>query len=126
MLGDSPGANRSTMREVVRFVRDGGALIVLPAGAVSHLNRKSKVVTDDPWTAQIGVLARLTKATIVPAFIGGRNSTLFQMAGLVHPILRTLLLPHELVRSTGMRFPVRIGEPVPPARVAKFESPEDL
>ncbi|MEC7352409.1 MAG: lysophospholipid acyltransferase family protein, partial [Planctomycetota bacterium] len=126
VLGDSPGANRSTMREVVRFVRDGGALIVLPAGAVSHLNRKSKVVTDDPWTAQIGVLARLTKATIVPAFIGGRNSTLFQMAGLVHPILRTLLLPHELVRSTGMRFPVRIGEPVPPARVAKFESPEDL
>ena len=126
VLGDSPGANRSTMREVVRFVRDGGALIVLPAGAVSHLHRKSKVVTDDPWTAQIGVLARLTKATIVPAFIGGRNSTLFQMAGLVHPILRTLLLPHELVRSTGMRFPVRIGEPVPPARVAKFESPEDL
>ena len=126
VLGDSSGGNQSTMREVIRFVKDGGALIVLPAGAVSHLNRKSKVITDDPWTTHIGVLARLTKATIVPAFIGGRNSSMFQMAGLVHPLLRTMLLPHELVRSTGMRFPIRIGDPVTPSRIAKFDSPEDL
>ena len=118
--------NRASMREAIRYVRNGGALIVLPAGAVSHLDLKSRVVTDDPWTEHIGGLARLSKAAVVPAYIGGRNSTLFQCAGLVHPILRTILLPHELVISRGMQVPIRFGEPVSAARIERFESADDL
>ena len=126
VINGSVEENRSAMRESIRFVRDGGALIVLPAGAVSHLDLKSGVVTDDPWTEHIGGLARLSKATVVPAHVGGQNSRLFQWVGLIHPILRTIMLPHELVTHRGMRVPIRFGEPVSAARIERFESSDDL
>lgn len=126
VIGSDTDGNRSSMRDAIRFVRDGGALVVLPAGAVSHLDLKNRVVTDDPWTAHIGGLARLSKATVVPAYIKGRNSAFFQCIGLIHPILRTLMLPNELVLSLGMDLPIRFGEPVSADRVSRFDSSDDL
>ena len=126
VIGSDTDGNRSSMREAIRFVRNGGALVVLPAGAVSHLDLKNRVVTDDPWSQHIGGLARLSKATVVPAYIKGRNSTFFQCMGLIHPILRTLLLPNELVISRGMHLPIRFGEPVSADRVSRFDSSDDL
>lgn len=119
-------ANTSAMREAARHVRKGGALIIMPAGSVSHLSLRGRVVTDDPWTEHVGGLARISKATVLPAHVAGRNSWLFQVAGLIHPILRTVLLPHEMLRGIGSTIRIRFGDPVPPERLERFESNDDL
>lgn len=107
--------NASGLRESRRWLRDGGALLVFPAGEVSHLVLRRRTVADPVWSPAVAWLARRSGAPVVPAWIQGANRALFQMAGLVHPRLRTALLPRELLNKKGRRFRVRLGDPVPSA-----------
>ena len=54
VFGEASSMNRTALRESLRHVKSGGALIVMPAGTVAHLDFKSRVVTDDPWSKHIG------------------------------------------------------------------------
>jgi len=47
---------------------------------------------------------------------------LFQVAGLVHPMLRTLLLPSELACCEGSVLDVRIGAPLAPQSLAAHKT----
>jgi putative hemolysin len=55
--------------------------------------------------------------------IAGRNSGLFQVAGLAHPRLRTLLLLREFQRQRGQVIRLRAASPVTPAQLAQH--PDD-
>ena len=118
--------NLATMRRALQWVRDGGALVVFPAGEVSSLEPRTGEVADPPWSPAVARLIRTTGATVLPAFFAGRNSLLFQMAGLIHPRLRTALLPRELLRQRGGQVRVAIGRPISPKKMAEFESDEEL
>jgi putative hemolysin len=119
-----PGAatrNAGAIKAAIHWVRGGGVLGVFPAGEVSHFSLKTGGVADPRWNEIVGRLALRTGATVLPVFFAGHNSLLFQAAGVVHPRLRTALLPRELLRMRGSRVEVRIGTPIPPARIAKFD-----
>jgi putative hemolysin len=119
-------ANAVGMRKALRWLEDGGALMIFPAGEVSHLHLRTLSVCDPPWSATAARLIRMSGAPVVPMYFGGTNSALFQLAGIVHPRLRTLLLPHELGNKLGARVPVRLGNPLPPAKLAAFETDTQL
>lgn len=119
-------ANVAGMRQALRWLADGGVLLMFPAGEVSHLRLRSASVTDPPWSATAARLVRLAGVPVVPLYIAGANSMLFQLAGLVHPRLRTLLLPAELANKAGARVQARIGPAIAPARYRQFESDERL
>ena len=112
-FGDGRRANAGPMRAAVRWLRDGHALVVFPAGVVSHLQPAAGVVADPAWHTGVARLARLTGATLVPCFIEGRNSALFQAIGLLNPWLRTVLLPRELLRRRDSTVRIRVGREVP-------------
>jgi putative hemolysin len=107
--------NVAPTRAAVRWVREGGCLCVFPAGTVSHFQWRTRRVADPAWSASLGRLLRLTRAAVVPCFIDGGNSWLFHGAGLVHPALRTALLPRELLRHRGRGVTVHVGARVRPA-----------
>lgn len=119
-------ANVAGMRKALRWVEDGGALMIFPAGEVSHLRLKTLTVSDPPWSTTSAKLIRMSGAPVVPMHFGGANSALFQLAGIVHPRLRTLLLPHELGNKLGARVDVRIGSPLAPAKLATIETDAQL
>ena len=119
-------ANVAGMRKAVRWIEDGGALLIFPAGEVSHLHLRTLSITDPPWSATAARLIRLSGAPVVPMYFGGANSALFQLAGMVHPRLRTLLLPHELGNKLGARVSIRLGPPLAAAKLAAFETDEQL
>jgi putative hemolysin len=118
-------ANIAPLKQALRFVSGGGALGLFPAGTVSHLSLGSGV-SDPPWRRTVATLVRRTGATVVPVFFEGRNSVVFQLAGLVHPALRTALLPKELLRRAGSTVRVRIGRPIGPEKVARYEDDRTL
>jgi len=122
----SKRANVAGMRKAVRWLEDGGALIIFPAGEVSHLHLRTLSVSDPVWRATSARLRRISGAPVVPMFFGGSNSPLFHLAGVLHPRLRTLLLPHELGNKLGARVPIRLGSPLAPAKLAAIETDAQL
>jgi putative hemolysin len=119
-------ANVAGMRQAVRWIEQGGALLIFPAGEVSHLHLRTLCVTDPPWSTTAARLIRLSGAPVVPMYFGGANSALFQLLGMVHPRLRTLLLPHELGNKLGARVSIRLGQQVSAAKLASFDTDEQL
>lgn len=116
--------NVSGTRTALRFLQAGGMLFTFPAGVVSHFRPSQPIVMDPPWSQSIALLARRTGATVVPLFVQGRNSNLFQVSGLMHPWLRTALLARELLNKRGSRIELRIGKPISAAKLGKLASDE--
>ena len=101
--------SRAGLRAAHLWLRAGGALIVFPAGEVAHIQRAGGERADSTWKPAMSRLAMATGAPVIPAFIRGRNSRMFYAAGRVHPLLRTLLLPRELLKKRGSTLAVRFG-----------------
>src|SRR5208283_878274 len=59
-------------------------------------------------------------------FFHGRNSALFQVAGLVHPLFRTVLLPHELLNKNSTEVRLDIGHLVSAERIKGFQGDGQL
>ena len=121
-------ANAKGMREALAWLLQGGMLLVFPAGEVSQLQFQFPrwKVADPAWSQSIARLLRKSKAAALPMFVDGRNSVLFQLAGLVHPRLRTALIPHELLNKEKSRIELRCGAVIGAGRIARFESDEEL
>ncbi len=114
-------ANAKGVRAACKHLSKGGALLIYPAGQVSSINTQNGRIEDRLWNKLAGRLARKYKATCVPFFVQGRNSLLFYLAGLIHPRLRTALLPRELSNKNGKRFPLLVGEPISPEDMRDLE-----
>ncbi|MEY4483127.1 MAG: hypothetical protein RL693_579, partial [Verrucomicrobiota bacterium] len=71
-------------------------------------------------------LVRRTKATVLPVYFEGKNSMLFQAAGVLHPLLRTGLLFRELFKHSREVVEVKVGQPISYSRLKKFEDDESL
>jgi putative hemolysin len=106
-------SNIRPLKESLAWLKGGGMLIVFPAGEVSSYDRRANRVRDPVWSPSTAALVRKTEATAVPMYFAGRNTTAFNVAGFIHPRLRTILLPRQLSNKRGRRLLVRIGTPLP-------------
>ena len=118
--------NARSLRAAVRWVRHGHALIVFPAGEVAHTRDEEGRLAESAWHPAAARIVRSTGATVVPVFIPGRNSVAFQRAGRIHALLRTALLPRELLRQRGCSPRLRVGRPIPYSRVCQFPDVSQL
>ena len=117
--------NLGPMRMAIRHLSSGGSLIVFPAGEVAHFH-VGRGVEECEWSEHVGSLIRLTKANVLPVNFAGRNSILFQMAGLLHPRVRTSLLLRELCAKRGRIVRIRVGETLPFSKLKRLEGHKEL
>jgi putative hemolysin len=118
--------NRAPIRQALDWARSGHALGIFPAGEVAHLNLKKRAVLDPAWSPAVGKFIQRTEAAVVPVFFSGANGALFHLAGLVHPRMRTLLLPKEMINKGNRVIRVRVGSPIPPSELQETEDPTEL
>ncbi|MEM7147364.1 MAG: lysophospholipid acyltransferase family protein [Verrucomicrobiota bacterium] len=118
--------NLSSMRAALKMLRAGGMLATFPSGTVAHFHWSKRGVVDPTWSPHVAALIRKSGATVLPVYFPGRNSTSFQLAGLVHPLLRTALIPRETVKRKGQTIRLRIGNPIPFSNLTGFDSDEQL
>ncbi len=112
--------NMSPMKEAMRWVDRGGVLVVFPAGEVAHLDLRRRTVADPVWHSSIGRIVRRSNVPVLPVFFEGRNGAMFQLAGLLHPRLRTALLPREMINKGGQTLVVRVGDVISKKRLTGF------
>lgn len=112
--------NAKQVRAALRHLSGGGLLVVFPAGSVSRFRPERGGVVDDEWNLGVGMLARLSHATVVPCYFEGQNSLLFQATGLLHEKLSMILLPRELLARRESRVTLRVGRGVSPESLGRF------
>jgi putative hemolysin len=115
-------SNLTGIRQALKWVHNGGALCIFPAGEVSHWQARKGKILDPVWQSSAIRLILRAKADVLPVFFHGANSRLFQYMGLIHPRLRTALLPTEFLRSRNRRFSVSIRSPIPKRLIAHLPS----
>ncbi|MBO4341120.1 MAG: lysophospholipid acyltransferase family protein [Bacteroidales bacterium] len=127
----SSGKARSVrgIKETLGHIQSGKALGLFPAGEVATWQKKAdrtavsggRVIEDKPWTANMMKLVKKSGLPVIPVYFDGTNSRLFHRLGRIHPLLRTLRLPREMIGANGKVVKVRIGKPIAPARIAPMD-----
>lgn len=110
----------------VQHLKDGGCLGLFPAGEVSSNKNDEHVVKDPLWQPSIIKLIKRSGVPVVPIYFDGQNSNLFHILGKVHPMLRTIRLPHELSNKKNKTISVRFGTPIPITEISECPNLESL
>jgi putative hemolysin len=120
----APLQNRRGIRESLEWLSGGGVLVIFPAGEVSSWDLRAHRITDPKWSDTAARLARASGAAVLPVYVKGENSLPFHLLGLVHPRLRTVRLPQELLNKRGKTIQISIGSHIPGEQLAALPEPE--
>ena len=116
---DSASTNLRSARQAFELLAKGHGIAMFPAGEVAHWRSEQRAVTDPPWNDAAARFALRGGARVVPIYFAGANSLAFQIAGLLHPRLRTVRLAGELLNKRGSQVEVRIGAAIRCERARK-------
>lgn len=114
------------LKAAMETIENGGCVGIFPAGEVSTYYRGKKYPADKEWTHTVMKLVTTCKVPVLPVYFDGSNSRIFHLLGRIHPMLRTLSLPRELIRRSGKTVTMRIGRPVPAGEIARYSDPGEL
>ncbi len=112
--------NISGLKAALQHVEAGLPLGIFPAGEVSTFQSDLRNVADRKWQSSALKIVKKANVPVVPLYFDGTNSRLFHFLGLIHPNLRTLALPREMLKKKGETLRLRIGKPILPKDVAMF------
>ncbi len=123
---DETKAARASREQCVEWVRGGGMLVLFPSREVSRLDLKRREVADPKWRRGVARLIREARAPVLPIFFSGANSSLFQILGLVHYRISSILLPNELFGRQRKQIQVHIGNVIPFEKLESFRTSEEM
>ncbi|MBI3477666.1 MAG: lysophospholipid acyltransferase family protein [Acidobacteria bacterium] len=113
--------NLRALKQAIEWLQQGGALAVFPAGEVSQFNVGQGQIADPAWNTVAARLIRKTGASALPVYFCGHNSVTFQLLGMIHPRLRTLVLIQEFLQQRGKKLEVRVGTSIPSELIVNIE-----
>lgn len=117
--------NLTPLRQALNWLKQGGLLVMFPAGEVSSY-QPGQGVCDPPWSSTLSRLVKKSKSPVLPVFFLGDNGPLFQLAGRIHSSLRTLLLPRMMLNKAGKIIELRIGNLLSTKKLSNFDCPRKL
>lgn len=101
--------NSAQTRRALAWLRQGHAIGLFPAGAVAYPRRLAWRATEARWPAWTGGVVRRAGVAVLPAWISGGNSGLFNAVSRLHPQLRHLLLVREMLNKHGQVLTIQGG-----------------
>jgi putative hemolysin len=119
-------ANQKGMRQALAHLKNGGMLVVFPAGEVAHVDLRKGAITDPEWSVTIARLVRMTRASVLPMYFSGTNSAPFHVLGLLHPKLRTMMLPYEFFNKQDRDLELRIGSLIPAKKLSAMNDDSEM
>lgn len=105
--------NIATRHEAVRLLKAGGTVGIFPGGGVATAPLGYGAVEELPWKKFLPKLVQMGGANVLPIYMHGQNSLLFQAASRVSLTARRALLCREFVRQLGSPINVQVGEVMP-------------
>lgn len=118
--------NLETRRIALERMKQGEALVIFPSGGVATSPNGFKKAEDLEWKRFTAKVIQMAKATVLPVYIPGENSRIFQLASQVSLTLRLSLLLHEVRNKMGKEFQLKIGDPIPFSELASIKDRQQL
>lgn len=104
--------NLESRRLAIERLKSGDSLAIFPSGGVMTAKSYFGPAEDLEWKRFVLKLIQQSKATVVPMYIEGQNSRLFQMVSQFSVALRLGMLLYETVNKQGRTIKVNIGKPI--------------
>jgi putative hemolysin len=95
---------------------------IFPAGEVSAMKLNNLKISDKKWEPSVGKIIAKAGLKVVPVYFSGHNSLAFNLMGLLHPNLRTIKLPSEMLNKSKSNIKLRIGKPIPFKELAMYDT----
>ncbi len=120
------GQARNLPRLVSEAFHSENQMLVFPAGLCSR--KIDGKIIDLPWTKAFIKLSRETGRDIIPIHFEGENSKRFyRIANLQKKLglkfnIAMMLLPDEMYKSTGRKYRITFGKPIPVSSLDKSMS----
>jgi putative hemolysin len=118
--------NIGGLKAALLHIEAGLPLGIFPAGEVSTFQGDLKTIADRKWQNSAIKIVKKSKVPVVPLYFDGANSRIFHLLGLIHPGLRTLALPSEMLKKKGKTIALRIGKPIAPKDLEMFTNADQL
>lgn len=107
----SKGMNLTGVKQILTHLKTA-PLGIFPAGEVSAMKLNNLRIGDRKWDPAVGKIILKSEVTVIPVYFSGHNSLVFNLLGLLHPGLRTIKLPSEMLNKTDSTVQIRIGKPI--------------
>ncbi|MBO0664392.1 1-acyl-sn-glycerol-3-phosphate acyltransferase [Jiella sp. MQZ9-1] len=114
-------ANVQARAGALAHLKRGGCLLVFPAGAVMTTPHAfARRAVEWNWGPLSARLIMRSGARVLPVYVPGQNSRLFQVASHLSQSLRYALLFHEAARMIGGRIDLHVGRVIEPQAITGF------
>ena len=112
--------NLESRHKALKHLRDGGAVIIFPAGAISLSQNITGAAIDAPWKTFVAKLAMQPDTTTIPFYFEGQNSMLFQIARKISLTLGYSLMFREICRRMGTNLVVSMRPAIHSSELAEM------
>ncbi|WP_460272619.1 lysophospholipid acyltransferase family protein [Celeribacter sp. ULVN23_4] len=119
---DSHRASIKMRNEAMATLKEGGVIILFPAGAVATSETWWGPVQEKPWNPFTAKMVLKSGATVLPIHFTGHNTRLYHMADKLSASVRQGLLLHEIAKALDKPQAPIIGDPLSPADLEPWQS----
>jgi len=107
----TPEQDTNQTKGAIKHLQDGGVLCLFPArGLCTYGTFES--ITDQVWQLPMVKFVKKARVPVVPVYFQGTYSRLFHLVAKIHPTLRQLRLPSEILNKKNKTIKLRIGNPI--------------
>ncbi|MEL6243858.1 MAG: lysophospholipid acyltransferase family protein [Pseudomonadota bacterium] len=117
---DAQQKNLEMRRQSMQQLKDGGVVILFPAGVVASSTTWFGRAVEQEWNPFTAKMILRSGATVLPIYFPGQNSRWYQIANLVSATIRQGLLLYEIRHALGKPQSPVIGNPIPPDEVVTW------
>ena len=126
---NSPYSNRLNTRAVrqsLSHLMKRCCVVMGPSGEVSTFSWKTFRQEERSWSTTPAFLARKSNAAVLPVYIRGSHSLLFQIVFSINPRAANLLLLRELKRARKKTLRIRVGQVLTADTFEKYKTDAEL
>jgi len=113
------GYHSAETTEATSHLQNGGVLCLFPAGELSTYGT-FETITDQVWQFPVVKFVKKAMVPVLPVYFQGTHSRLFHLIARIHPSLRQVRLPSELLSKKHKNLKIRIGSAIKVEEQEKF------
>ncbi len=118
--------NLKTRADACEHLKNDGAVIIFPAGAISLAPKLIGDAVDGEWKTFVAKLAQVPGTTTIPFYFDGCNSLLYQMARRISVTLGYSLMFREICKKMGHTISIKMRQPIDASVLSQFSNRAEM